>query len=150
MKWNLRSLKFAGSSVAAGLAGRLRWPASLFSSFQVVLGLTGQDVNASVRGWEDAVWSKSKSWWAASSDTSGLQTCSFLHESLHREHLLGFDDPAGVALSCRSERFYETKMWSRNRKPPPVCWAVCWRTEHVVLMDAEEPGCSLPSSVLHC
>lgn len=33
MKWNLRSLKFAGSSVAAGLAGRLRWPPPL--SFQV-------------------------------------------------------------------------------------------------------------------
>lgn len=144
MKWNPRKPKICrlqrGSRPGgeAAMAGR-----SLFKSFS---DSRDETLNAR-RGWED-VWSESNSWWAASSDR-----CLWLLQALEPA-LFSTNPCTGSAfrvlmtqpelLSCRMW------MWSRNRKPPPVCWAVCWGTDHVVLMDAEEPGCSLPSSVLHC
>lgn len=106
------------------------------------LRVKGLDVNSSGGGWEDAVWSQSNFILASGSDrcvsiSRAFKPPLFTANFSLRIPFQPFTAQPDLLRLVSMKAVRGMKIWNRNRKHPPVCWAAgCWRSDRVWVMDA--------------
>lgn len=105
------------------------------------LRVKGLDVNSSGGGWEDAVWSQSNFILASRSDrcvslSRAFKPPLFTANFCLRIPFQPFTAQPDLLRLVGLKAVRGMKIWNRNRKHPPVCWAGgCWRSNRVWVMD---------------